>query len=106
MVEEQPQVTRANNVWRQKFESGKVIGKNRSQMEAEALGAEVQKLIIISNKQYGFVSGRSVSLQLITVTNDWTRMLDSGQSVDVIYLDFLKAFDKVPHDVLFTNLKI
>ena len=26
-----------------------------------------------------------------------TRMLDEGKNVDIIYLDFAKAFDKVPH---------
>jgi len=65
----------------------------------------LKKNNLLSNKQYGFVSGRSVSLQLITVMNDWTRMLDSGQSVDVIYLDFMKAFDKVPHRRLIHKLK-
>jgi len=32
-------------------------------------------------------------------------MLDSGAQVDVIYTDFTKAFDKVPHARLLTNLK-
>jgi len=27
---------------------------------------------LLSNKQYGFIPGRSVSLQLLTVMNDWT----------------------------------
>ena len=26
-----------------------------------------------------------------------TRMLDEGKNVNIIYLDFAKAFDKVPH---------
>ena len=26
-----------------------------------------------------------------------TRMLDEGKNVDIIYLDFANAFDKVPH---------
>ena len=32
-------------------------------------------------------------------------MLDSNSSVDIVYLDFLKAFDKVDHDILFHNLR-
>jgi len=60
---------------------------------------------LLSNKQYGFIPGRSVSLQVLTVMNDWTKTLDKGESVDVIYLDFLKAFDSVPHRRLIHKLK-
>ena len=60
---------------------------------------------LLSNKQYGFIPGRSLSLQLLTVMNDWTKTLDKGELVDVIYLDFLKAFDSVPHRRLIHKLK-
>ena len=29
--------------------------------------------------------------------DDWTTQLDSGGQIDVIYTDFAKAFDTVPH---------
>ena len=28
---------------------------------------------------------------------DWTKALDSGYSIDIIYLDYQKTFDMVPH---------
>jgi len=34
---------------------------------------------------------------LLEFFEEVTRILDEGQPVDVIYLDFAKAFDKVPH---------
>ena len=34
-----------------------------------------------------------------------TKWLDEGSPVDVIYLDFQKAFDKVPHQRLILKLK-
>ena len=34
-----------------------------------------------------------------------TKWLDEGSPVDVIYLDFKKAFDKVPHQRLLLKLK-
>ena len=59
---------------------------------------------LLSNKQFGFVSGRSTSLQLLQVLEDWTAALDSGDNVDVVYLDFAKAFDTVPHKRLMKKL--
>jgi len=34
-----------------------------------------------------------------------TNSIDSGYPVDIIYLDFQKAFDKVPHRRLITNIE-
>ena len=34
-----------------------------------------------------------------------TKWVDEGSSVDVIYLDFQKAFDKVPHQRLILKIK-
>ena len=58
-----------------------------------------------SNKQYGFIKGRSTVLQLLKIMDDWTAQLDSGGQVDVIYTDFAKAFDTVPHQRLLLKIK-
>ena len=58
-----------------------------------------------SNKQFGFLTGRSTVLQLIRVIDEWTQALDEGDAVDVIYCDFMKAFDKVPHKRLMEKIK-
>ena len=52
---------------------------------------------LLSNKQFGFLKHRSVNLQMIAVLDEWTKCLDQGAPVDVVYLDFMKAFDKVSH---------
>jgi len=57
------------------------------------------------NEQHGFRSRRSCETQLLTVMEHWTRCIDEGASIDVVYLDFLKAFDKVPHRRLLVKLK-
>ncbi len=59
---------------------------------------------LISDKQFGFVPKRSTVLQLLHVLDEWTETLDNGGSVDVVYCDFLKAFDKVPHLRLLNKL--
>lgn len=58
-----------------------------------------------SNKQYGFTKGKSTSLQLLTVLDEWTEALDSGKSIDCIYMDYKKAFDTVPHKRLIKKLQ-
>jgi len=57
-----------------------------------------------NDKQYGFIKGRSTVLQLLKILDDWTSELDAGKQVDVIYTDFEKAFDKVPHHALINKL--
>ena len=53
---------------------------------------------LFSQKQYGFISGRSTVLQLIKILDEWTSEMDKGNYTDVIYMDFQKAFDTVPHE--------
>ena len=60
---------------------------------------------LFSNKQFGFISGRSTPLQLLEVLDKWTEAIDKGTDVDVIYMDFQKAFDKVPHKRLIGKAK-
>jgi len=55
---------------------------------------------IITNHQHGFVRGHSCLTNLQQVFEDWTSNLDEGYGVDVIYLDYKKAFDTVPHKTI------
>ena len=65
--------------------------------------AHIKSLIV--DEQHGFMEGRSCSSQLISVLDVWTQILDKKESLDVVYLDFQKAFDTVPHQRLLTKLK-
>ena len=60
---------------------------------------------LFSNKQFEFIGGRSTTLQLLRVIDEWTGILDNGGSIDMIYFDFMKAFDKVSHSRLILKLK-
>ena len=60
---------------------------------------------LFSDKQFGFIAGRSTMLQLLKVMDIWTEILDQGGSIDAIYCDFMKAFDKVPHARLIYKVK-
>ncbi|XP_072042271.1 uncharacterized protein [Amphiura filiformis] len=52
---------------------------------------------ILLDSQHGFREKLSTVTQLITSCHDWARTLQQRGQVDVILLDFSKAFDKVPH---------
>ena len=60
---------------------------------------------LFSNRQFGFIGGRSTALQLLVVLEHWTSILDEGGTIDAIYTDFMKAFDKVLHKRLINKLK-
>ena len=60
---------------------------------------------ILSQEQFGFVSGRNTITQLLVTINDWMIELDNNNIVDAAYMDFRKAFDTVPHQRLITKLK-
>ena len=59
---------------------------------------------LLSDLQFGFIKGRSTSLQLLNIMNDWTYAIENSNSSDCIYLDYQKAFDTVPHKRLISKL--
>ena len=61
---------------------------------------------LLIKQQFGFLQGRSTVLQLLKVLDDWVETLDRGECIDAIYMDFEKAFDKVPHKRLAGKLKV
>ena len=59
----------------------------------------------ITDCQHGFRKKRSCLTNLLLNLEDIIKKIDSGHSVDQIYLDFQKAFDKVPHQRLIYKLQ-
>lgn len=58
-----------------------------------------------TDSQHGFRKNFSCETQLICFIHDLHSILDNGTPIDCIFLDFSKAFDKVPHDLLILKLR-
>jgi len=71
----------------------------------DALVTHMENTNQITAHQHGFMSGRSCLTNLLETLESWTRILDAGYGIDVIYLDYKKAFDTVPHRRLISNSK-
>ena len=59
---------------------------------------------LYSECQHGFRKKRSCVTQLIEVYDKLTELIDDGKNVDVVYLDFRKAFDSIPHERLLQKM--
>ena len=72
------------------------------------LGSSIMKHLdennLLSPAQHGFRKGLSCETQLVMLTDMLGKALDTKQSVDAIFLDFSKAFDRVPHGRLISKL--
>ncbi len=60
---------------------------------------------LMSKNQHGFRKKRSCMTQLLSHIEEIYGALNKDNEVDVIYLDFAKAFDKVDHRVLLAKLE-
>ena len=61
---------------------------------------------LIRDSQHGFRKNRSCLTNLLKFLNVATEAFDKGEQLDVTYLDFSKAFDKVPHKDYACNLNV
>ena len=60
---------------------------------------------LIRDTQHGFSKERSCLTNVLKFLEEVTPYVDDGDPVDVLYLDFCKAFDKVPHKSLVKKVK-
>ena len=83
-----------------------VVGKLMEKILRDNIYKHLDKQGLIRNSQHGFMPGRSCLTNLLEFFEEVTREIDEGKAVDVVYMDFSKAFDKVPHGRLVKKVQL
>jgi len=97
------------------FKKGKIRIKGTSftsiprevmeQLILDIISKQVEEKKVIRSSQHGFAKGKSCLTNLITFYDGMTGQADEGRAVDVVYLNFSKAFNTVSHNILLGKLR-
>ena len=71
----------------------------------DAILLHLQEYNLIAKSQHGFWPHRSTVTNLLEFLEVITKLVDEGHDVDIVFLDFSKAFDKVPHARLLSKVR-
>jgi hypothetical protein len=82
-----------------------ILGKMLESIIKDHIVQHLDKFKLLIDCQHGFHKSRSCLTNLLAYMEVVTKVLDEGGAIDVVYLDFAKAFDKVPYVRLFKKLE-
>ena len=82
-----------------------IPGKVMEQLILEAIIKQVEEKKVIRSSQHGFTKGKSCLTNLIAFYDGMAGWVDEGRAVDVVYINFSKAFDTVSHNILLGKLR-
>ena len=82
-----------------------VPGKVMEKVIKESLMSHLKRNNLVKKSQHGFMPNKSCTTNLLVFLESVTKAVDEGKDLDIIYLDFAKAFDLVPRQRLLEKLK-
>ena len=77
-----------------------VVGKVLERLIKKTIVKHLETNNLILPTQHGFMANKSCATNLLTMLEELTSAFDRGESYDIIFYDFAKAFDKVPKERL------
>ena len=75
------------------------------QLILETVSRHTKENKIARSTQHGFIKGKSCLTNVIAFYDGMTSWVDEGRVVDVVYLDFSKAFDTISCNILIGKLR-
>jgi len=82
-----------------------IPGKVMEQLTLELINKQMEENKVIRSSQHGFTKGKSCLTNLIAFYDGVTGWVDEGRAMDVVYLDFSKAFNTVSRNILLGKLR-
>ena len=82
-----------------------VVGKLMESVIARSIREHLDRHKLINDSQHGFTKGKSCLTNLLSFYGKVYEAADNGNIYDILYLDFSKAFDKVPHQRLLRKVR-
>ncbi|PKU45797.1 rna-directed dna polymerase from mobile element jockey- hypothetical protein [Limosa lapponica baueri] len=79
--------------------------KVMDQLILEVIPKHLEEKKVIRSGQHGFTKGKSCFTNLIAFYDGMAGWVDKGRAVDVVYLDFSKAFNTISHNILIGKLR-
>lgn len=81
-----------------------IVCKILESIIADEISKHLTTNLLRDDNQHGFTVRKSTESNLLEALNIWTDALSHDIPIDIIYLDYEKAFDKVPHQRLVKQL--
>ena len=82
----------------------RTIGKVMETMIHNHITEHCDKFKLLHSAQHGFRNKHSTKSNLLELLNDFTCSINDGHSVDLITIDFSKAFESISHNKLIYKL--
>ena len=73
--------------------------------ESNCISKQLEEKKVTRSSQHAFTRRKSCLTTLIAFSDVITGWMDGGKAVDVVYLDFSKAFDTISHNILVMKLR-